>query len=119
VDSGVRALGRLAEQGQGVLASEAGEAELRNAEPRLGLADGALGEQHYHPLGIQAPCREDEGVRGSPVGPLKVVDQAEHRRRLSSLGEQRQRRRRDQERVGNGVVRRPERSAERPRLRCR
>ena len=55
--------------------------ETRQREPVAGR------EQHHHPVGSEAARGEPERVRGLPVQPLGVVDDAEHAARLRRLGQ--------------------------------
>ena len=80
------------------------------------LADG---EEHHDRLGQQAAGDEGQRLRGGPVEPLRVVDQAHERLCLGRVGEQAQDRQGHQEAIGRTAHLQPERRAQRIALRER
>ena len=107
------------QQRAGVSVAQARDRELRKPRQVLVFAGFAHREDHGDRFRQQAARDEREGLRRSPVEPLRVVDQADQRPFLSHLGEQSERREAD----GIAVWRRPgaqaERRAQRVALRIR
>jgi hypothetical protein len=68
-------------------------------------------------LGQQAPRRERQGLCGSAIEPLRVIDQADQRTLLRDVRQQSQRRQRDEETVGRRARALPEHRGERLALR--
>ena len=112
--------GRLGEQRAGGCA---GQRRQRHAGDVVGCERAALavagGEHDSDPVGAQPPRGDQDRVRGGLVEPLRVVDDAQHRRVLGSLGQHRQGRQRHQERLHRDVVLLAERDPQRSGLRCR
>ena len=75
------------------------------------------GEQHAHPVGVQAAGDESEHLHRHLIQPLRVIDQAQHRLPGRRVGQQRQRRQPDQEPVRWRAVHQPERRLQRLPLR--
>jgi hypothetical protein len=57
-------------------------------------------EDHEDPLGLEAPCHEQQRVGRGVVEPVRIVDEAQDRTPLRQLREQGQARRRDEEALG-------------------
>ena len=87
---------------------------------RVEAANVALtrGEEHRDVLCLEAPCDEEERIRGRVVEPLRILDEAQEGLVLGRLGEQAQRCRRDEEAVASSR-RQPERPLEGSGLRLR
>ena len=75
------------------------------------------GEQHAHPVGVQAAGDESEHLHRHLIQPLCVIDHAQHRLSGRRVGQQRQRRQPDQEPVRRRPGYQPERRAQRLPLR--
>ena len=67
-------------------------------------------------VGLQATGHERERLRRRPIKPLDVIDEAQHRRPLRSLGEQAEHGETDQEAVRRGAGAQPEGRLERVAL---
>ncbi len=107
------------EQRACVLVGQRPEVELRQPRELAGVGRVADGEHERHRLGEQPAGDEAEHLRGGRVEPLRVVDDAQQRALGSGLGEEAQRRERDQEAVGRGAGRQPQGDAEGRLLRGR
>ena len=75
------------------------------------------GEQHAHPVGVQAAGDESEHLHRRLIQPLCVIDHAQHGLSGRRVGQQRQRRQSDQEPVRRRPGYQPERRAQRLPLR--
>ena len=99
---------------------EAPDTQLDDAGQRERLAGlVADREQQHDPLGLQTARGEAESVRRLVVEPRRVVEQGEQRLLVGGVGEKRKNPHADQEPIGLALVRKPERAAERARLRLR
>ena len=97
-------------------------AHVKLREPGgLEASDLALagGEEHRDAFRIEAPGDKDKCVRRRVVEPLRIVDEAQERLAFGGLGEQAERRERDEEGVVASSRRQPERSSESSGLRLR
>ena len=79
-----------------------------------GLADR---EDHDDGLGCETARHEAQHLRGGPIEPLGIVDQADERLRCRDLGQQTQDGEPDQETIGRRSALAPERDAQRRALR--
>jgi hypothetical protein len=77
------------------------------------------GEQHAHPVGVQAAGDEPHHLHRHLIQPLRVIHQAQHRPPRRRVGQQRQRRQTDQEPVRRRPGHQPERRPQRLPLRRR
>ena len=92
-----------------VVVAEPADDQLRQAGELVDVAGLAHGEHQRDPLGQQAPRHERQRLRGGPIEPLRVVDQADERLLLGHLGQQAQDRQADEEAVRGVAVLQPER----------
>ncbi len=108
----------LVQQGADCVAGQPFDAHQLDVGRREGVGTVVTGgEQHEDRFGEQPARGELQRVRGGGVQPLRVVDEAQDRRRLGHLGEQRQRRQGDEERVDLVALGLPEGLAQRLGLR--
>ena len=96
-----------------------GEPQIRQPRQLVGIGRLTHREQQQDRLGLQAPGDEGKHLCRRPIEPLGVVDQAQQRRLLGSLGHEAQRREADQEAIGLLARAQPERGLERVALRQR
>ena len=106
-----------AQQPPRILLPQAPDLQVRQP-PKL-LAGVARGEQQPHRIGQQPPRHEPQHLRGHPVQPLRVIDQAQQRPVLRRLRQQGQHRQPDQEPVWRTAAAQPERDPQRVPLRSR
>ena len=99
--------GPVLEQRPGIGVREAGEHELPlGVDPQRDALLAPYGREHGDPLGREPASRERERFHRRLVDPLRIVDAHQHRLGLRELGQQRQQRDADGQRVGGlGVVR--------------
>ena len=99
---------------------------LEAADPQLGQrrqgqspgVPVAGGQQQRDALRVEPPCDGQQHVGGGAVEPLRVVDHAEHAAAVGDVGQQRERRQRDEERVVDRAVGEAERAPHRRSLRA-
>ena len=117
---GHRGAGRFGEQRAGRVGGQRREREGRDAVGGERAAFAVAGGEHDRdPVGAEPPDGDQYRVGGGLVEPLRVVDDAQHRRVLGRFGEHRQGRERRQERFDRDVVGLAERGPQRAGLRCR
>lgn len=110
----------LVDQRPGRRRVEAAQAKLREpARLKPAALPFAGGEEHHDALGLEPPGDEDECGCGGVVEPVRVVHDAEQRLLLRCLGEQAQRRKRDEEAVVAHARCQAKRSTQGRRLRLR
>ena len=93
--------------------------DLQVRQPPKRLAGVARGEQQPHGVRQQPPRHERQHLRGGPVQPLRVIDQAQQRPVFRRLRQQGQHRQPDQEPVRRTAAAQPERDPQRVALRGR
>ena len=110
---------RRVQQQPGVVGGQPLDHELRQPFEHVLVAGLAQREHQSHPLGQQPARHERERLRGHPVEPLRVVDDAHERLLLGGVGQQAQDRQPDQEAIRRRSGAQAERRAQRVALRAR
>ena len=101
-----------------VVVGEPADDQLRQAGELVDVARLANREHHGDSLRQQAPRHERKRLRGGPIEPLRIVDQANERLRLGRLGQQAQDRQGHQEAIRGGATLEPECHTQRIPLRA-
>ncbi len=108
--------GRRGQQLACRLSRQPAEHQLRQPGQRISLPF-AGGEQHRHPVGVQAAADEPEHLHRHLIQPLGAIHQAQHRPPGRRVRQQRRRRQPDQERVRRRPGHQPESRLQRLPLR--
>jgi hypothetical protein len=106
------------QQRAGVGVREAFDHQLRQSLEHVPVAGLAQREYQSHPFRQEPPRHERERLRGYPVEPVRVVDDAHQRRLLGDLGQQAQDRQPDQEAIRGAAILQAEHHAQRVPLRA-